>query len=312
VIVEEPTAMTSPTATAPAAAALDTVRLTERALLAALNISEWGARRRDREVTARVAREHGAHRDAGRYTKRLVPRPYLAAIDQVRGEARAAHYKLTLPWCSDGFRILPVDLHLAYMERCGDLRARFHDAVAAFLATYGEAKAAARSTLGSLYREADYPPPARLRAAFAFDINLQPLPGANDWHIQLPQAAVTAIRRDLEARLADARRLALADLHRRLATAVSRMATTLADSERVFRNSLVGNLRDLCHLLPALNVAADPGLAALASDVEQRLATLDPALLRRDPVCRQSAAIDAAALVQTITDRLASYTGTAA
>jgi hypothetical protein len=305
--------MTSPTATAAAGAgALAAVRLTERALLAALNISQWGARRRDREVTARVAREHGADLDAGRYTKRLVPKSYLAPIDQLRGEARALHYKLTLPWCDDGFRILPVDLHLDYMERCRDLRARFHDAVAAFLAAYADAKAAARANLGSLYREADYPSPDRLRDAFAFDIKLQPLPGADDWRIDLPETTVAGIRRELEARIDDARRLATADVYRRLAAAVSRMATTLATSDRVFRNSLVGNLRDLCRLLPSLNVAADPDLAALGSDVEQRLATLDPALLRHDPATRQAAAVDAAAMFATITERLASYTGAAA
>jgi hypothetical protein len=305
---------TTPTATAPAAgaAAVPAVRLTERALLVSLNISAWGARRRDREVTDRVAREHGADRDAGRYTKRLVPKSYLAPIDRVRGEARALHYKLTLPWCDDGFRILPVALHLDYMERCRDLRARFHDSVTAFLAAYADAKAAARATLGSLYREADYPSPADLRDAFAFDVNPQPLPGGDDWRIDLPEATIATIRRDLQARLDDARRLALADLYRRLAAAVSRIATTLAEPGQVFRNSLVGNLRDLCRLLPSLNVAADRDLAALGDDVERRLATLDPALLRQDPATRQAAAVDAAAMLETISARLASYTGAAA
>jgi hypothetical protein len=303
--------MTS-TVTAGTDTTLSTVRLTERALLVALNIHEWRGRRHDREITDRVAREHGADRTAGCYTKALVPKTFLARIAQVRSEARAVHHQLTLPWCDDGFRILPVDLHLPYMERFRGLRTRFHEAVSAFLAAYEEAKAAARVSLGTLYREADYPSTSRLADAFAFEVRPQPLPAGHDWRIDLPEATVQGIRQELEARLEDAHRLALADLYRRLAAVVSRMATTLAEPDRIFRDSIVGNIQQLCRLLPSLNIAADPGLEALTRDVEERLAALDPDTLRQDPASRQNAAVNAAALLETITERLASYTGAAA
>lgn len=294
-----------------AATSVATPPLTERALLAALNISEWRGRRRDREVTDRVARDHGADRRAGCYTKALVPKTFLAAIATVRNEARACHHQLTLPWCDDGFRILPVDLHLDYMERFRALRSRYHEAVAGFIAAYDEAKAAARSTLGSLYRETDYPSSDSLRRAFELEVKLQPLPAAHDWRIDLPETTLGRIRLDLETRLVDAQRLAMADLYRRLAAVVSRMATTVAQPDRIFRNSLVGNVRELCTLLPSLNLARDEDLAALGREVESRLGGLAPARLRQDPVVRQDAAVAAEALLETINARLASYTGAA-
>jgi len=305
--VADPTATVTAGAADPAAVA--TARLTERALLVALNISEWRGRRRDREITDQVAREHGADRAVGCYTKTLVPKTFLARIAQVRTEARATHLQLTLPWCDDGCRILPVELHLDYMERLRLLRVRFHDAVAGFVAAYHEAKLAARTTLGTLYREQDYPSSTRLRAAFGLEVKLQPLPAAHDWRIDLPEVAITRLRLDLEARLEDAQRLAMADLYRRLAAVVSRMAATLGEPDKVFRASLIGNVRQLCRLLPALNIARDEDLASLTRDIEQRLAPLDPALLRRDAASRQSAAVAAAALLETITARLATYTG---
>lgn len=292
--------------------AVTSAKLTERALLVALNISEWRARRRDREVTAKVAREHGADHDAGCYTKVLLPKSFLARIGQVRTQARACHHELTLPWCDDGFRILPVDLHLAYMDRLRELRTRFEEAVADFLATYDDrAEADARHKLGSLYRKADYPSSQRLRRAFAFEVKLQPLPDGQDWRIDLPEATVERIRRDLASHLEDAQRLALADLYHRLSSVVSRMATTLGDPEKVFRNSLVGNVRELCQLLPHLNIARDHDLDALTRDIETRLGRLEPDTLRIDPASRQSAAVDAAALLATIESRLGSYTGPA-
>jgi hypothetical protein len=291
---------------------LPTASLTERALLAALNIREWRGRRRDREVTESVAREHGADRTAGCYTKALVPKTFFAPIAQVRTEARTVHCLLTLPWCDDGYRILPADLHLDYMERFRDLRARFHDAVSGFVAAYDAVKAAARASLGSLYSDDDYPSSDRLRQAFALEVKLQPLPDAGDWRLDLPAPTVERLRLDLEARLADAQHPAMGDLYRRLAAVVSRMASTLAEPDRRFRNTLVGNVRELCQLLPSLNIARDQDLASLAREIEHRLAALDPALLRLDPASRQSAAQEAAALLGTIEQRLASYTGAAA
>jgi hypothetical protein len=290
------------TTTAPAAS------LTQRALLSMLTIREWQGRRRDRTITAAIARQHGAERHAGCYTKALVPKRYLRRIGQVRTEARALHHELTLPWCNDGCRILPVDLHLSFVERFRDLRHRFDAAVEDFLAAYGDAKTAARTALGSLYQEDDYPPVARLRQSFGFKVALEPLPEVRDWRIDLPADAIARIERDLEERHGEAQRAAMADLYHRLAAPVARMAATLADPDKVFRDSLVGNLRELCQLLPHLNLACDPALAALVADIDRRLAHHEPDQLRRNPVTRESAAVDAAALLETIEARLASYT----
>jgi hypothetical protein len=288
---------------------LAATRLPERSLLVALSISEWTGRCRDRAVTAKVALDHGADKKVGCYTKTLVPKSYLAGIASVRTEARALHHKLTLPWFDDGLRILPVDLHLSYMEKLGKLRSRFDTAVATFVASYDAAKVAAVRELGTLYQADDYPSSADLNNAFSFVVRPQPLPTGEDWRVDLPAATVQGIRRELEAQLVEAQRLGLADLYQRLAGVVSRMATTLGEPGKIFRDSLVGNVRDLCGLLPALNLSQDPGLSSLARSVEERLASLDPDVLRTNPAVRQSAAIDAAAHFETITARLASYTG---
>jgi hypothetical protein len=299
-------------ATTSSSADLAAVRLPERALLVSLNIREWRGRRRDRDVTERVANEHGADRHAGCYTKALVPKRFLAKIAQVRSEARTHHHELTLPWCDEGLRILPVDLHLEYMQDFRGLRARFNLAVADFLDAYDDAKAAARVSLGSLYREEDYPSSLMLQDAFSFEVRPQPLPTGEDWRIDLPEATVESIRLELEHRIEEARNLAVADLYKRLAGVVSRMATTLAEPDKIFRDSLVTNVRDLCDLLPYLNIAEDPALASLSDEIARRLAALDTTQLRHDPASRQAAAVDASALFDTINQRLASYTGIAA
>jgi hypothetical protein len=289
-----------------------TAHLTERALLVSLSISEWRGRRLDREVTATVAREHGADETAGCYTKALVPKSYLAQIAHVRTKARTLHHELTLPWCDEGFRILPVDLHLRYMESFRGLRTDFHGAVSKFLGAYDDAKAAARVSLGTLFNEDDYPSLSELGSAFSIEVRPQPLPAGHDWRIDLPGDTVERIRLDLETRLEEAQRLATADLYHRLSSVVSHMADTLSIPDKIFRDSLVTNVRELCDVLPSLNIANDPALADLTADIEDRLASLSPTALRNEPSTRESAALDAAALLESITERLSSYTGIAA
>jgi hypothetical protein len=90
------------------------------------------------------------------------------------------------------------------------------------------------------------------------------------------------------------------------------MADTLSIPDKIFRDSLVTNVRELCDILPALNIANDPALTDLTADIEDRLASLSPSALRTQPSTRESAALDAAALLDSITQRLSSYTGIAA
>ncbi|MDP9121886.1 MAG: hypothetical protein M3O15_11070 [Acidobacteriota bacterium] len=283
--------------------------LTRRALLSILTIREWRAVRRDKEVTAQVARDHGADIGAGRYTKLLLSKSALAAIARVRTEARTFHYQHTLPWCDDGSRILPSAEHLAYMDRMRALRERFETTVSAFLEDYPRAREAARTALGTLYREADYPDTDALRDAFAFSVRLQPVPDGHDWRVELPNEEIERIREELQLQNETTLRTAMADLYQRLAAVVAKMAHSLSNPSQIFRDTLVGNVRQICSLLPSLNVAADPDLQALGEQVERQLGGLDPTVLRENPAARQEAAGRAAELLQSITDRLSSYTG---
>jgi threonine synthase len=109
------------------------------------------------------------------------------------------------------------------------------------------------------------------------------------------QPPVERLRLDLKAGSPTPSGTPWATYYRRLAAVVSRMASTLAELDKVFRNSLVRNVRELCQPLPSLNLARDQDLASLAREIEQHPAALDPALLRLDPATRPSAAQPGAA-----------------
>jgi hypothetical protein len=94
--------------------------LSSRAMLCALSISMWSARKQDAEASEEIAQRHGAQSDAGRYHKVLLPKKALAEIRKIASEARQLHYFMTLPWDDNGYRVLPA---AAYMEHTEKMRA---------------------------------------------------------------------------------------------------------------------------------------------------------------------------------------------
>ena len=70
-----------------------------------------------------------------------------------------------------------------------------------------------------------------------------------------------------------------------------------------FKDSLVENIRDLCQVLPRLNLTGDADLNNYCELVKQKLAVLDAGDLRENEVARKSAANEA----QGILDAMAGY-----
>ena len=149
--------------------------LASRAMLSAVTIRQWTARKLDKQITAEVADRHGAGADAGRYNKALIARDALAAIVTAANAARTEHYARTFPWLDDGARVLPAAGYLAYSETMRGLRSDFELAVELFLASYPSFVDDARQRLNGMFNESDYPSaseisdPVRLRSENASD-----------------------------------------------------------------------------------------------------------------------------------------------
>jgi hypothetical protein len=87
---------------------------------------------------------------------------------------------------------------------------------------------------------------------------------------------------------------------------VRHVSDKLKDGDAIFRDSLIGNVRELVDLLPALNLTGDPALTSAVSEVKNKLADLDPQALRDHEVDRAAAALAA----DEIARKMAGYCGT--
>jgi hypothetical protein len=284
--------------------------LHNQAMLVRLAINMWTARKYDRKVSDKVAVDHGAGSDAGRYNKVLVARDAIKAIEKMAGAARTFHYENTLPWSDTGARILPSMNFDHYSAQMRQLRADFERAVTQFADSYPVLVEDARALLNGMFNEQDYPHASSIKGRFGFSITIDPIPLAADFRVDLAYDETERIRQEIETRVQEAQTEAMRSLWKRLYDAVKHMAEKLLKEREdgkspIFHDTLVTNLCELAALLPRLNVTDDPNLEAMRKEVEDRLCVHDPQELRDQPGVRQEVAKDAKAIL----DSMAGYLG---
>lgn len=263
--------------------------LASRAMIVSLSISQWSGRRLDREVTDEVNQQHNAASDAGRYNKLLLPKEALAGIVAVVSETRTDFLKRTLPWMDNGSRIMAADAYLAHMSWIRSQTNKFEREVDEFIQKYPGYVADAQKRLNGMFKDNDYPDAAELRAKFGVQCKVLPVPASDDFRVNMSEAQADLIRADIEEQVQDATKAAVRNIYERVAEVTGRMVERLnaykpagrpgEKSEGVFRDSLVGNVRDLINILPALNITGDPYLADMASKLAP-LAEHDASTLR--------------------------------
>jgi hypothetical protein len=285
---------------------MNTSPLSERAMLASLNIRRWQAARTDKKITSEVAAQHAVkEKRAGKYRKNAidVEAPSFVAVGSAAGELRTRHYFFTLPWSQDGSRILPSAMFVEYSEEMRKLRISFDRTVKAFIDDYPTLKSAARLELNGMYNEQDYPD--NISAKFGLDIVIMPLPDSQDFRASLSASAVAEIKEGIAAELQHSLNVAMRDPYERLYSHISRMVDRLSDKKGVVRDTLITGLADLCAILPGLNLTSDPKLDELRKRAEKMIAGVDPQDLREVPSVRRDVARQAA----EIQNMMASFMG---
>ena len=279
--------------------------ITSKAMLVRLSISQWSARRLDREATQEVIASHNASQDAGRFNKLLVKLDAVKLYQRAANEARVFHYANTLPWGDDESRILPAANYFQYSEKMRGFRAAFEQAADEFVSAYPGLIERAKRDLNGLFRVEDYPGVGELRVKFRFSVAVNPVPASDDFRVSLSAGESDSIREEIERRVRASVDAAMRDAFNRLAEALRSVSRKLHDGDAIFRDSLIGNLRELCDVLPRLNLTADPALDAVVEEVRDSLAGLNPDLLRECEFDRKTAALKA----DSILAKMAAYCG---
>ena len=256
------------------------MKLSDKALLVQLGISQWTARKYDKRATEQVAQQNGSATQAGRYNKSLLPmNDALNNIHQKSTLIRKKFYANTLPWGIEGTMMLPSANYLNFMTEFRKEKGDWQLLVDTFYQEYPRLHADAQRFLGSLYNKNDYPALHDIQRKFKMDMAVFPVP-SNDFRVSIGDEELAKIQQDVEARVESSAQQAMEEAWQRLYDRVKHMAEKLADPKSVFRDTLVENTKEVCSILSRLNFADDPNLEAMRQQVEGSLANNHPESLR--------------------------------
>lgn len=280
--------------------------INERALLAHLRVSSWSGVKTDATVTAKTIKSENAEAGAGSFSKKLLPSWMLLEFNSLTNEAREYHKRVTLPWLDGGHRVLPTTLYFEYVQKMGDFKRDVGTAVKKFLDDrYDLMIETARTRLGDMFHEEDFPTKDDLRARFGIEVGFLPMPTAADWRVDLTDKQRTELVAEVEADMEERQTCALHDVWKRLYDCVDHMATVLGDPDKRFQNSMLEKARELTELLPKLNITNDPDLNQCVDEVREKLCDAKPETLREIPEKRATAADDAKDILERMRARFA-------
>jgi len=261
--------------------------LKEKVMIVNLTISQWSARKYDAKASKEVEAAHNA-REAGRFNKSLLQSDTLKEIGKVANQMRTLHYEKTLPWGDNGDRVLSTEIYFEYITQVGQLTLAFNQAAEQFVSEYTNLKEDAKLRLNTLYREDDYPAEWKIRDKFKAHVGFMPVAESDDLRVDMSEDVLIAMRGQITQEMNTRVGNAINEMLDRIRTAVKHMADTLTETDKVFRDSLVGNVQNLVETLPLLNFNND----VKVNDAIRIIGSLcvDPDKLRNNPAFRKAIA----------------------
>ena len=278
--------------------------ITERALLVNLTLRQWSARKYDKKVSKKVTSDFGVSQDSGRWNKVLLAMDRIKEINSLCNELRSYHYSVTYPWTDEGYRILPATMYTEYLQRFNERKATIQGRIDDFIQVYPDLVRQARYDLGEMFNSSDYPSSEKVLAKFEIDVTFLPVPAGNgDFRVHFSDNQLSQLRASVKAQVFEAETGALKDAWGRLRKVVGHMVDKLKDTDSRFHDTLVGNVIELCELLPKMNIWQDPALDQVASELVRQI-TFSPDDLRKKPMIRQYGAVVGQSALNAIDERL--------
>jgi len=226
-------------------------------------------------------------------TKKLWSCAEFDACLKTAGKARAFVAKKSVPaaFIGKGFHLLRAERYPVIDEGLTGIRAELSEKVAGFCEVYDERVVESQAELarqGIPFSADEYPSIEDVRSGF--QIRWAPMDMGVPRSLERVSAeAFAEAKREAEARWTSA----LEDVERVLAIELKglldRMVERLTDEggkKKIFRDSLVGNLRGFLEEMPFRNVCSSAQLDALCGEISEVLGSEDAASLRASPGMR--------------------------
>lgn len=264
-------------------------QLNERAVLVRLSISCLNIKRTDKKVTDEVLARHMVGKDGGEFRKNLVQKEAIEKLVQSGTEWRDWHYKQSLCWKDEGYRILPTINLAEYNDGTRQRRMKREALVEEFVEAWPSLVERARVELNGMFNEADYPHIEDLPGKFATTVEFSPVPSAGDFRINVATEMLEEMKESTNNAIMLAQEQAVKDVWVRLSKPLLHLANKMKEADGKFRDSIIGNILEVAELAPKLNILGDERLDGFAQEIRNAFGKTDPNVLRTSAPARAAA-----------------------
>ena len=267
-----------------------------RATMAAVRIAfTWfGVRKTlSQEQKAQAADTFGAEGTYLSAAKKLLDtsHPAYRAVTGVRGRIIAYWKGVSLPYPEPGIRLIRQDDVPTFSVQFTTLKAELQEAVEALNGRYGELRRAARTRLGRLFSDSDYPSSLTGLFDVSYDFpSVEPPSYLRQLSPQLyeQESARIAARFDEAVQLAE--QAFVGELDKLVSHLTERLSGTVDGQPKVFRDSAVENLLDFFDRFKHLNIRSNEQLDDLVARARNVVQGVEPQQLRDNQSLRQQVA----------------------
>ncbi len=265
------------------------------AVLVRLNISVWGASKRNKDLENEVARGKNADPKAMRmYDNLMVGSTGHKDVQKHAANVRLWHTNMTLPWDERGYRLCPTSLFLDYKSQHNLKKAAFDSMLDTFRVKYFSYRETARQYRGDMFNENDYPPVEEVMSKFAWNFVVAPVPESGHLCIDLPEQEMQELRQscdeEVERKVAEAAKENEKRLLKELQGISAKCTDTGDDDEddkKRWHDTFVTNPIDLCRMIKHMNLSNDLKVEEARQRLEDVMAGKTKEMFKDSPTIRQ-------------------------
>ena len=278
--------------------------ISSSAVLVTLSRSVPALKKIDKEVTDEVTTAKRASKNAGSFHKNLIECKAHDQLSTHSNDIYQYHARQTIVWMDKGPRLLPNEKLIDYRNTMDEYITEFDRLKETFLAEYPRAVANAQFHTGDMFKEEEYPSVDELRRKIRIRVSYEPIPDAGDFRIDIGNQAATEMQDTYNKLLDDRMNKAMGSVVERLIKPLTNMSAMLdygeGDKKTGFRDTLVDNVTDIVSLLKTCNIANDPKITAIQTQLRQTLSGVTPDGLRHSPSLRAKTRQEVDAIINNL------------
>lgn len=269
--------------------------IADSAVLVRLNISVWGASKRNKDLENEIAARKNADPRAMRmYDNLMVGSTGHKAIQKHAANSRLWHSNMTLPWDERGYRLCPTSLFLDYKSRHNLKKAAFDSMLSDFRVKYFSYRETAKEFRGDMFNEDDYPPVEEVMSKFAWNFVVAPIPTSGHLCIDLPEQEMEELRQSCDAEVDRKVAEAAKETEKRLLKELQGISAKCTDTgdddeddKKRWHDTFVTNPVELCRMLKHMNLANDPKVEQARQRLEDIMVGKTKEMFKDSPTVRQ-------------------------